>query len=792
MNESIKQHGSDGGSSHSDKTIDLATVDPREAALFVAEQASLKSLASNSRSNPQAKEDEVDALIEDPTIASKDASVLSHVSRVSKHREEEKKLLQMVDGVSGEEGRKIVKQSVEIVDLEEEALFESLDIACGVLRILMSGLFLLGTANLHPSLNILLPAVDSSIVGGSFIAGLTLYLVSTFVDFYKSRRGLSFFIDATAQIGIWILLIGSVFVLDDITVDVDKAGQTAEGDFWYPITLFKDSSAVCFIIGFAIMFATHTTEFTVATAKMEEEVDQGDEMKPGSGWRLASTGCASVGALFFVIGGILSLSRIISPDDCIDRFYEDSRDFFFAPSSSNEEVLEQNAPPVVFPEQIHGASRRMVISGLARLAMSMLFIGGSLTTHPMSSFGKTSMFGEGESGARLPMGLCFLFGSLLYTLAAASHFATNRSNGPYLMNLVSFITLCIGSLSLFGGSIALLDNEDVMVYDIHYPTYKVKNEVKWKTHCWLFVLGSSILLVSHVFDGLTLSTSTWPNKESTWRKWEAVSIFFAVVGAIFFIVASIFSMPKTEETAISEMNPEVDSEFVLRYYGERSAFFITGSVFYMLHALLYIFPRVIYCVEPNEADRLERNKNRSLAYVSGISRCVMSACFLSGAGYFFSSETEKILYNTEDRAASFILIGTAIFVAAVATDKRVFKPDPASIFGIIIMLVGSIFLFSNSNRDLGLNQKDQQDVPGIVIAVGSAVLLIGQLWKTRVMFQMSELVHYSLKLTCIFFESMGTLFFMLGESIQQTFILFQMKVPWINMIETDYELLSLK
>lgn len=78
------------------------------------------------------------------------------------------------------------------------------------------------------------------------------------------------------------------------------------------------------------------------------------------------------------------------------------------------------------------------------------------------------------------------------------------------------------------------------------------------------------------------------------------------------------------------------------------------------------------------------------------------------------------------------------------------------------MLVGSIFLFSNSNRDLGLNQKDQQDVPGIVIAVGSAVLLIGQLWKTRVVFQMSELVHYSLKLTCIFFEAMGTLFFMLG------------------------------
>ena len=135
------------------------------------------------------------------------------------------------------------------------------------------------------------------------------------------------------------------------------------------------------------------------------------------------------------------------------------------------------------------------------------------------------------------------------------------------------------------------------------------------------------------------------------------------------------------------MNPEVDSEFVLRYYGERSAFFITGSVFYVLHALLYIFPRVIYCVEPNEADRLERNKNRSFAYVSGISRCVMSACFLSGAGYFFSSETEKILYNTEDRAASFILIGTVIFGAAVATDQRVFKPDPTSIFGIIIMLV---------------------------------------------------------------------------------------------------------
>ena len=666
---------------------------------------------------------------------------------------------------------------------------------------MLKNFLLTGTAHLHPSLNILLPPVDSSIVGGSFITGLTLYLVSTFVDFYKSRRGLSFFVDATAQIGIWILLIGSVFVLDDITVDVDKAGQTEEGDLWYPITLFKDSSAICYVIGFALLFATHTTEFTVATAKMEEEVDQSDEMKPGSGWRLASTGCASVGALFFVIGGILSLSRIISPDNCIDRFYEDSRDFFFDPSSSSEEVmicmqklfqrtearagmflagtlcyllhglflvlsaakqLEQNAPPVVFPEQIHGASRRMVISGLARLAMSMLFIGGSLTTHPMSSFGKTSMSGEGESGARLPMGLCFLFGSLLYTLAAVSHFATNRSNGPYLMNLVSFITLCIGSLSLFGGSIALLDNEDVMVYDFQYPTYKVNNEVKWKTHCWLFVLGSSILLVSHIFDGLTLSTSTWPSKESTWRKWEAVSIFFAVVGAIFFIVASIFSMPKTEETAISEMSPDFDTEFVLRYYGERSAFFVTGSVFYMLHALLYIFPRVIYCVEPNEADRLEMNKNRSLAYVSSISRCVMSACFLSGAGYFFSSETEKILYNTEDRAASFILIGTVIFGAAVATDQRVFKPDPTSIFGIIIMLVGSIFLFSNSNRDLGLNQKDQQDVPGIVIAVGSAVLLIGQLWKTRVVFQMSELVHYSLKLTCIFFEAMGTLFFMLG------------------------------
>lgn len=145
MNESIKQHGSHDGSSHSDKTIDLATVDPREAALFVAEQASLKSLASNSRSNPQAKEDVADALTIDPTIASKDATVLSRVSRVSKDREEEKKLLQMVDGVSDDEGRKIVKQSMEIVDKpEEEALFESLDIACGVLRILMSGLFLLG------------------------------------------------------------------------------------------------------------------------------------------------------------------------------------------------------------------------------------------------------------------------------------------------------------------------------------------------------------------------------------------------------------------------------------------------------------------------------------------------------------------------------------------------------------------------------------------------------------------------------------------------------------------------
>lgn len=144
MNESIKQHGSDDESSHSDKTIDLATVDPREAALFVAEQASLKSLASNSRSNPQAKEDEADALTIDQTIASKDATVLSHVSRVSKDREEEKKLLQMVDGVSDYEERK-VKHSVEIMDKpEEEALFESLDIACGVLRILMSGLFLLG------------------------------------------------------------------------------------------------------------------------------------------------------------------------------------------------------------------------------------------------------------------------------------------------------------------------------------------------------------------------------------------------------------------------------------------------------------------------------------------------------------------------------------------------------------------------------------------------------------------------------------------------------------------------
>ena len=144
MNESIKQHGSDEGSSHSDKTIDLATVDPRAAALFVAEQASLKSLASNSRSNPQAKEDEADALTIDQTIASKNATVLSHDSRVSKDREEEKKLLQMVDGVSDYEERK-VKQSVEIMDKpEEEALFESLDIACGVFRILMSGLFLLG------------------------------------------------------------------------------------------------------------------------------------------------------------------------------------------------------------------------------------------------------------------------------------------------------------------------------------------------------------------------------------------------------------------------------------------------------------------------------------------------------------------------------------------------------------------------------------------------------------------------------------------------------------------------
>ena len=112
-------------------------------------------------------------------------------------------------------------------------------------RNIAKSISILGAANLHPSLNILLPPVDSSIVGGSFIAGLTLYLVSTFVDFYKSRRGLSFFIDATAQIGIWILLIGSVFVLDDITVDVDKAGQTQDGDFWYPVTLFKDSSAIC-------------------------------------------------------------------------------------------------------------------------------------------------------------------------------------------------------------------------------------------------------------------------------------------------------------------------------------------------------------------------------------------------------------------------------------------------------------------------------------------------------------------------------------------------------------------
>ena len=62
-----------------------------------------------------------------------------------------------------------------------------------------------------------------------------------------------FFVDATAQIGIWILLIGSVFVLDDITVDIDKAGQTEEGDLWYPITLFKDSSAICYVIGFALL-----------------------------------------------------------------------------------------------------------------------------------------------------------------------------------------------------------------------------------------------------------------------------------------------------------------------------------------------------------------------------------------------------------------------------------------------------------------------------------------------------------------------------------------------------------
>lgn len=326
-------------------------------------------------------------------------------------------------------------------------------------------------------------------------------------------------------------------------------------------------------------------------------------------------------------------------------------------------------------------------------------------------------------------GSLFLSGMLAYCLAVGievyKQYISPISNIGLFAGFSSMVSLMV----LFAGGLVMRDNHQ----------YSIQPSVPY-----LWIGGSSILFISQIVKGF-VSFEHGPLK--------SFSFGSAACGTLCFLIASLF--------LINDFLIEKKDLFVV------SVLCIIGSVFYLIHSILFLSATLFYEIYYDEGNMTTETDSDSTGFIEGVN-CIVRIVFsiLLIGGSFCLHPNARV---AREHASPLLISGFAFFLIAVSVEVYKNRGRGSLMVGahinsfvaIIFSLLGSILLFMYLPHDPDGEDsevKQANEIYSIWIA-GSLLLFLALLVESTAIFKDDPGQSGVRSGGSIAFTSLGALFY---------------------------------
>lgn len=361
------------------------------------------------------------------------------------------------------------------------------------------------------------------------------------------------------------------------------------------------------------------------------------------------------------------------------------------------------------------------------------FVAVALRLTTACLFLTASIFLLPENIAWFTSGSLFLTGMLTYCVAVGievyKQYISPLSNVGLFAGILSMSSL----LLLFAGGIMLRKNEDLIILS------SVSS---------IWIAGTCILFVSQVTKGF-VSFEHGPLR--------SYSFGSAALGSLLFLIASIFFI---KDFYLSDND-------ALRV----AILFIVGSVFYLIHAILFLIATIFFefYYEEGNISTESHDDSAILEGVNCLVRVILSILLIAGSSFLHPNLRSSRLY-----AGQLLISGFAFYTVAVSVEVYKNRTRGTLIVGahinsfvaIILLLLGSVLLLMYlplDEYDIEEQVIQAHDICSIWIA-GSLLLFVALMVESLALLR-EDPGHAGVRSGgSIGFASLGALFYTIGFS----------------------------